>query len=100
MSTVLVKEKLEKALERLENAIEVKISALESENSKLRAEVVKLKSEIKKFSDQSKNTASNSIEATTADSILKQKPLSASPQDIEHTSDVQLSLSKLKRLVS
>ncbi|MDF3046993.1 MAG: hypothetical protein K0R73_111 [Candidatus Midichloriaceae bacterium] len=100
MSTALVKEKLEKALERLENAIEVKISALESENSKLRAEIIKLKLELKKLPEQPKSFVAGDAEMPVADNAFKQKPLSAIPQDIEQVADVQLSLSKLKRLVS
>ena len=91
---------MEKALERLERAIESKISALESENSKLRAEVIKLKSDVKKLSE----TPIKPIAPTmTLTDIAPEEPSSfmAKLQNSnEQPSDVHLSLSKLKRLVS
>ncbi len=91
------KEKLEKALERLEDAIETKISILESENSKLRAEVIKLKCELKKLSEPLANAAPIVTDATSK----MPSPLKAQAQNTnEQLSDVQLSLAKLKRLVS
>lgn len=100
MSTEAPKERLEKALERLESAIESKISALESENSKLRAEVIKLKSDVKKLSE---TPVKHTAPIMTLTDIAPEEPpsLMAKPQNgNEQLSDVHLSLSKLKRLVS
>lgn len=97
MSTPIAKEKLEKALERLESAIESKISTLEAENSRLRAEVVKLKADVKKLSE-----APVAPTMSLTDIVLEEPPsLVAKPQNSnDQLSDVHLSLSKLKRLVS
>lgn len=96
---MIVKEKLEKALERLESAIERRISALESENSRLRAEVAKLSGELKGFSENSTKPITTTMSLT--DIISQEPPLVARPHnDSEQLSDVHLSLSKLKRLVS
>ncbi len=104
MNTPKARDILEKALKHLEDVVERKLSYLESENTKLKAEVVKLKSELKKISDTSlqKNLEPDIplFESASTNLPHAHAPLVAQPPQQEILSDVHISLSKLKRLVS
>lgn len=127
MSVELAKAKLQSALERIEEVIDHKIAFLELENNNLRAEIIKLKHEIKKFaanaaSEAEKKSLSQITIPQSSEPLETEEPtprkkasnvessvLKAerpSNQNSEHellsknvTNEIDISLSKLKKLV-
>jgi hypothetical protein len=105
MSLSKAKDRLKQSLAHLECVIERKFSSLALENNQLKAEIAKLKNEIGQMSraqpkegvcvsELNPNLAPDASTRINANSPTLNLP------DQKSLSDVQISLSKLKRLVS
>lgn len=103
MPTLQIKDRITKAIEHLEKSLANKISSLEFENSKLREEIVKLKNVQKKSNESSLHDHPPTIKLSSSGGSIGTYPKVDevnNPDKGLTRSNVELSLSKLKKLVS
>lgn len=89
------KQLLKESLKRLQNIVSERIENLESENSSLRTQIIQLKQEILKLKSEEKPAAI----AKKSSSKSKQKTMDPDLLSAETSSEIDLTLTELKKLV-
>lgn len=89
------KQLLKESLKRLQNIVSERIETLESENSSLRTQIIQLKQEILKSKSDEKPVAAPKKSAGKS----KQRSMDPDLLSAETSSEIDLTLNELKKLV-